>query len=227
MNRITRIGWGWAVALLLSCTGVFAAAYEGRHLSSTGSAAVTLGSSLSITSRIQNTGTATWNSYSQPGWIHQVQQMSWNSGFSRTYYVWQSVASGALDGHTITLSANDMPSKTGVYSFVFVTYYPKDSYSGQYTIMTNSPKTVYFTVTAAQSAPLPAGLAIVQLQPGQLTISVTNTMAGHTNYVLRASSLRSNDWSTIDSFVCARGYTNRMITLSNEWNGGFFKVVTR
>ena len=84
--------------LMMSASSTPAATYSGSHLSSTIPTDVVLGADISVTNSVKNTGSATWHSFSEPGWIYAFRNISWQPGVTITHYVWDDVTPDAQDG---------------------------------------------------------------------------------------------------------------------------------
>ena len=136
--------------LVVSASSTQAATYSGSHLSSTIPTDVVLGADISVTNSVKNTGSATWYSFSEPGWIYAFRNISWQPGVTITHYVWNDVSPAAQDGDTSVLSGDDLPKTSGQYQFSVYAYYPVNGFSGNYNLMTGSPKVLQFTVTNPQ-----------------------------------------------------------------------------
>jgi hypothetical protein len=173
--------------LVSSVTCVQAASYSGAHLSSGVPAQITLGVEIPVTTTIQNTGTLSWDSYDQPGYIYKFASLSWLPGVSITHYVWDDVPPHSQASDTRTLSGADLPKAPGTYQFTVYVYYPVDDYSGDYLLMQGSPKRIQFTVA---SAPPPPPVLKVRLPSGpthgQVELQLTGPAGGR--YVIEASS---------------------------------------
>ena len=74
--------------LVVSASSTQAATYSGSHLSSTIPTDVVLGADISVTNSVKNTGSATWYSFSEPGWIYTFRNISWQAGVTGT--LWES-----------------------------------------------------------------------------------------------------------------------------------------
>jgi len=219
----------WAKPLLVILGSLWfghvaCATYNGHHLSSSARSSIAPGQSLDYTNVVHNTGSDYWDSFDQPGWIYIIYaragDMSWSPPWSSsTMYVWNDVFPNETDSDVGTLTPADLPSTPGAHFFNVYAYYPVDFFSGNYALMSSSPRRVDFTVVGPNQNPAtPVNVAPAN---GALNQSLTLTLrssvfsdpdAGDTHAASQWIVRRTADNVTVfDSGEDAVNQTNRTI----------------
>ena len=208
--------------LTLNAVDLLGAAYSGAHVSSTMPSSVPLGAKISFVTTVRNNGTDAWDSFDQPGWILKIIDLSWKPGLTITHYVWTDVASGSESTETRELSGTELPTAPGTYQLRFYAYAPDDDWSGDYSLMSGSPKTIQFTVTSANLvAPTIQGFSV---NGANFSITLSNLVSGANVEILHTPSLTSANWQVIDQFTSSGVAANRVLGLANAARIGFFRA---
>lgn len=205
------------LACALSIVNVSIADYAGNHISATAQNGITLGNNLNCSVTVQNTGSSRWSAHSNPGWTCTIYP-SWSSTYT-TYYVWHTVSSAVYDTFSFTLDASDLPSDPGSYSFIIYARLANYS-SGYWELMSNSPKTIEFTITERLAT---TEISHIICTNGIVCLTITNLTGNASNTVFRSHNL-TNEWATAGSFISTSSSTNWLEPDSKTWNTVFYHI---
>ena len=162
--------------LLGALVPVCHADYEGRFVSATPQSPILPGQALEVTVMVENTGTFPWLGFDLPAWLLQANSPSWGAGWSVLQYdFWDDVNLGDTVTTTLSLPANRLPSTPGDYTFQLTAAH--NAYDIEMWLMTESPRTVSFTIGAANQPPSIDPIAdrtVVEGQPLAFTVTATD-----------------------------------------------------
>lgn len=165
-----------AVILVGVLVPVCRADYEGRFVSATAQSPILPGQPLEVTVVVQNSGTFPWIAFDLPAWLVQAENPSWGAGWSVLDYVfWNDVNVDETVTATLTLAANQLPSTPGDYTFGLTAAH--NAYDIELWLMMESPRTVSFTIGAANRPPSIdpiADRAVVEGHPLAFTVTATD-----------------------------------------------------
>lgn len=168
---------------------------------------------------VKNTGPViTWTR-----WLLGFRNPSWAAswgGSGRDYMINGTVRPGETNYTIRTLSAADLPSTSGTYSFEVRAYY--EASASVFNFMSNTFKVVEFTVLPPNNPPRFTGIRAVE---NSISVTITNLLLGSTNDILLSSSLQNPVWSTGKTFIATSTQTNWSHSSTQEKT--FYKVRSR
>ena len=175
-NWVRLGGMAGVLVSLLAGASLARAQYSGSFLSATNPVSLLPGDSLNITVRVQNTAMFTlWQAISNPSWRTRADQPSWTANWSSLNFdYWSDVGHGAISTMTATLTPDQLPSAPGSYSLRLRTYYNEYDTMTQ---MSSSPRTVNFSIAAANHAPVVSNITdrtVVESNTLAFTITATD-----------------------------------------------------
>jgi len=190
---------------------------NGTHLFSEAPDTITLGESLDVVTGVKNTGPVNYWSRWQMCFLYPSWPASWASSW-KSFMINGHVPIGATNYALRTLSAADLPSSPGTYSFEVRAYY--EASPNIFDFMSNTFKVVQFTVL-----PAPPRFTSIKALGNTISMTITNLLPGSTNDILFSSALDAALWSTGKTFVATSYATNWSHTPSQ--NRAFYRVRQR
>ena len=191
-GKVCRMRFLVAFLSIFTVMPIADAAPGGLHVSSTNNTPIPIGTSLTVTSVVKNSGTTTWLS-TPYSWVHRLANLSWTptNGLSTSdHFNYGSVVPGASVTGVAFITAASMPTSPGSYHVDVIGYYPTDT-SGNYYIMSGSPRTVYFTIVVSSNA-----------APTNIVISRTS-VAENLSIGTKVGSFSTQDRDAGNTFVYA------------------------